>query len=124
MLTIPLPLPTFNQVVAASKHHWAKYLHLKGSATSKVETLARQQRRSLPPITRPCCFTFAWYPADRRTDLDNMAAGGTKVILDGLVVAKILPQDTQRYVRRLDQLLMNPDPENPRVVVSWCEVFI
>lgn len=120
MLKIPLPLPTLNEVIADAKKHWSAYANAKTIHTRRVAAWARVQ--GARPITRSVCFTFAWYPKDRRADLDNLAAGGAKVVLDGLVQARVLPDDGQRYVRRLDHLLMNPDPENPRVEVSWCEV--
>jgi Holliday junction resolvase RusA-like endonuclease len=115
-LTIPLPLPTLNEVVAASKAHWSRYARSKRSSTTMVEALARSER--IKPITGPVRLSFQWYPKDRRIDLDNLAAGGCKGICDGLVQAGVLPDDSQKWVRGLAHELHDPDG-NPRVIVTW-----
>ena len=49
------------------------------------------------PIKR-AWFSFLWIERNRRRDKDNVAAGGRKLILDGLVEAGILPDDSWKYV--------------------------
>lgn len=40
---------------------------------------------------------FRWYIKDKRTDLDNLTFG-RKGILDGMVKANIIPDDSLRYI--------------------------
>jgi len=52
------------------------------------------------PVPGPAWLSFLWCEAERRRDPDNVRAGGTKIILDGLVQAKVLPKDGVRDVVR------------------------
>ena len=55
--------------------------------------------RPVPPMGEGgWWFAFTWHEPDRRRDKDNVRAGGTKLILDALVTAKVLPADDNRYV--------------------------
>ena len=115
-LEIPLPLPSLNKTLAMAKSHYAVYARSKRAGTTMVEVLARAGR--YPMATGPVCLRFDWYPKDRREDLDNVASS-VKVILDGMVQAGVLPDDSQRWVRGLDHRLHDPDKARPRVVVTW-----
>lgn len=44
-------------------------------------------------------ISFHWVEGDMRRDLDNVAAGGRKVVLDGLVAAGVLGGDGWKHVR-------------------------
>jgi len=52
---------------------------------------------------RPCAlaahFAFVWHEPDRHRDPDGVSSGGRKLILDGLVRAKVLSADGVRNVR-------------------------
>jgi hypothetical protein len=116
-LVIPLPLPHLNQIIAGAKRHWSGYARNKRRATERVMLLAFAAR--LQPIATPVTVTFSWHPPDRRVDPDNQAAGGQKVILDGLVAAGVLPDDSLTWVRGIQHFFAAPDPDNPRVEVTW-----
>lgn len=96
---IPGRLPGFNELVAAAKGHDGRgygYSSLKKKWTDTVVLLAKA--RKLPPVKR-ARFTFVFTEPTpsrrcRPRDPDNIAAGGRKVILDGLVAAGVLPNDT------------------------------
>ena len=60
-------------------------------------------------------------PQDKRTDPDNIAAGGRKVILDGLVEGGILPDDGWGDVEGFSDTFA-VDKENPRVEVEIADV--
>ncbi len=60
---------------------------------------------------------FWWYERNRRRDPDNVAAGGRKLVLDGLVSAGVLEGDGWHHIRSWeDQWFVNP--EKPGVFVS------
>jgi hypothetical protein len=82
-----------NELIAAAKGsggRGAAYARLKRRWTDAVVLLARSAR--IAPLER-AQFAWRWVERDRRRDPDNVAAGGRKLVLDGLVAAKVLPGD-------------------------------
>ncbi|MDR0886968.1 MAG: hypothetical protein LBN22_11590 [Clostridiales Family XIII bacterium] len=81
-----------------------------------IRMYAKQQK--IQPIkSYPVRFTFAWYDADERRDIDNVAFA-KKFILDALQEAGILAKDSRKYVTGFQDKFY-VDRTNPRV-----EVFI
>lgn len=63
---------------------------------------------------------ITWIEKDMRRDPDNIRFAA-KFILDALVQAGIIPNDTQRYIRGIhDRFMVNKS--NPRIVVELEEV--
>jgi hypothetical protein len=92
-LWVPGPLPGLNELIAAAKGHGGRgyaYAKLKRSWTDTVILLARSAR--LKPVER-VKLHFLWCERNRKRDPDNVAAGGRKLVLDGLVAAGVLPGD-------------------------------
>lgn len=97
-LFVPGPLPGLNELVAAAKSGRGKgnaYSRLKRAWTDAVILHARAAR--LQPVHR-ARLIFRWQEAHRRRDPDNVAAGGRKLVLDGLVKAGVLPGDGWEHV--------------------------
>jgi hypothetical protein len=112
-LIIEIELPDFNSIVKHAKKHWSKYSQPKKGYDAFVADCARKQ---LKPIKRyPVDFTFHWYCKDKRKDKDNIAVG-KKFILDGLIKAKIIPNDNWQYVGNFSDKFY-VDKHNPRVEV-------
>lgn len=97
LLWIDGPLPGLNELIDSAKRPFGHgrrrrdgYSELKRRWTRTVVEAARAaQLRSLPRVW----IRFVWRERTRRRDPDNVAAGGRKVILDGLVAAGVLPGD-------------------------------
>jgi hypothetical protein len=92
-LWVPGPLPSFNDMIAAAKGHGGRgygYSKLKKAWTDTVWALAKAAR--MPSFQR-ARLGFLWVEKARRRDPDNVAAGGRKLVLDGLVKAGVLPED-------------------------------
>jgi hypothetical protein len=94
-LTIPCQLPSLNETIARSKRHWSKYAADKKEYTALIANLARRQLR--PVRSGLVYLTCVWYTRDRRTDPDNIASA-KKFILDGLVTAGILQDDSMKHI--------------------------
>lgn len=63
----------------------------------------------------PVRIQFSWYSKNSRKDIDNVAFA-KKFILDGLVHAKVLKDDSRKYVKGFsDDFFI--DADNPRVEV-------
>ena len=78
---------------------------MKKKWTHAVAKLARH----MDPMNEPVRIEFVWVEGNRRRDLDNIAAA-TKFVLDGIVEAGILPDDSQKWVRSLHHTVVTtPD---------------
>jgi hypothetical protein len=65
---------------------------------------------------RRVTLSFTWIERNRRRDPDNITAGGRKIILDALVQAKILDDDSSHYVLGwTDAFMINKDAPGVRV---------
>lgn len=98
-LWVPGPLPGLNELIDAAKGYGGRgagYARLKRSWTDTVWLLA--QAAKLGTFDQPVTIAFLWRERDRRRDPDNVAAGGRKLILDGLVKAGVLRGDGWRHV--------------------------
>lgn len=88
---MPGKFPGLNELLAAAKMRRGRvYAAIKRRWTHQVAEAARAQR--IPQYER-ARFAFLWREGSRRRDPDNVAAGGRKLILDGLVEAGVLPND-------------------------------
>lgn len=113
-LWVPGRLPSLEDLVAAAKSGHGKrngYARLKKQETERVMWLARAAGLKL--VTGPVRIHFCWkVTPDMRTDPDNLAAGGRKILLDALLVprpatakssgrigAGVLPDDSLKWVR-------------------------
>ena len=83
-------LPNLNEIIDASKRHWSKYAKLKKRLMPKV---VGQMLKELKPVKAPVFIEFQWHRRDKRTDPDNISAGGRKVLLDALQASGILSND-------------------------------
>jgi len=114
VIEIPGRLPGTNEIIAAAKAGKGKYQPysiMKSEWTHTIAWLAKK----LPAYQR-VDITITWYEPDRRRDPDNIT-GGTKFILDSLVVAGVIKDDNQRYINSIKHL-WGVDRENPRVEVQ------
>ena len=113
-VTIPGEFPTLNNVLAATKRHWSLYSTTKRKQTTKAAFIAKQE---LKPVTGPVDIEFAWTTTNKRKDPDNVSHGA-KYVIDGLVKAGILADDSRRVVRSLTHTFPPPNRIHPRVVVT------
>ena len=115
-LIIPGELATMNEIIAKSKSHYAVYSKLKKRHTENVIAEAA----GLEPVEK-AHFVFSWHCRNKRKDPDNIAAGGTKMILDGLVEAGVMKNDGWGDVASITHHFYQ-DKERPRVEVEIYEV--
>lgn len=108
-----------NEVVEANRVHWAKGAKLKNDETLIVALTAKAQLRGVK-IIKPVLVDISWFEQNSKRDIDNIASG-VKFILDGLVQAGVLKNDSQKYVVGLVNKFY-VDKDNPRVEVKLVEV--
>lgn len=112
--TIKGRLPSRNEAERAARTHWAVGAKLKKEATEAVMWEAISQH--IKPESGCVTVEVTFYEKDYRRDEDNVQSG-IKYILDGLVQANILPNDTRRLVR-LNIRPVEVDKANPHIEVA------
>lgn len=87
---------------------------IKQVETDRVYKEAKKQKVQ-PVAEYPVKIIYKWYCKDMRKDTDNVAFA-KKFINDGLVLAKVLQNDSRKFVIGFsDEFLI--DKKNPRVEV-------
>ncbi len=108
-------LPGTNEIIEAAKSHYAAYSKMKDEYTDIVAWLAKK----LPKYDR-ITLVITWYEPNEKRDPDNVM-GGQKFILDGLVRAGTIPNDTRKYIKSITHI-PELDRKNPRVEIEIKEV--
>lgn len=117
MITIPGELCDLNTYIKAERtkgYGMIMASNIKKAETGKVILIAKLNKFK---IITPAIIKFAWYTKDLRKDADNVGFA-KKFLLDGLVLAGSLPDDTRRYVVGFTDSFF-VDSANPRVEVSF-----
>lgn len=109
--TIPGRLPGMNEIIAAAKSHYGQYSAQKAENTALVAACAK----GLPKLNA-AHIRICWFEPDERRDVDNVASGA-KYVLDGIVRAGVLPNDTRKHVLSLTNEVMT-DRKSPRIEVE------
>ena len=115
-LTIPGRLPGLNEIIDAAKlrgRNYKEYATMKDRNTQMVAWLAK--KAGLPKYEK-AYLIITWYEPDLRRDPDNIM-GGQKFIMDGLVQAGVIPDDSQKYILGIFHRFM-VDRKNPRIEVE------
>ena len=106
-------LPDFNSLLNDVKRHWKFYAKSKKYWTGV--TVAECVALRLRPVTPPVEIDFVWYTNGRK-DPDNIRIA-SKMIIDGLVKASILPEDNQKIIKGFTDTFYK-DTDDPRVEVT------
>ena len=112
VFTIKGTLPTMNEIVEVSKKHHMQYAKMKKDYTELVKICARGV-----PKVKKADFCITWYCKDKRKDPDNIAGGGTKVLMDGLIESGVMANDGWGEVNSITHRF-EVDKQNPRVEVE------
>jgi len=88
MLTVR-GLPTHNEFIAANNKNRYVGAQMKKVSTEAVAWAAKEQ---LKPVEGVCEYMFIWNEPNKKRDPDNIAFA-KKFIMDGLIMAGIIPND-------------------------------
>ena len=70
----------------------------KGNSVKQQDTnVVMWSLMNKAPIKTPCKLKFTWLIKNKKTDPDNIAFS-KKSVLDGMVKAHIIPDDTHKYI--------------------------
>lgn len=99
IIFFPWSFPGMNEVIAEAKRRGKNgaYLYSTFKAKWTDQTHLLILSAGIQPVKKVFLY-FQWREFNRRRDPDNIAGGGRKFILDGLVQAGILENDGWRHV--------------------------
>jgi len=95
--TLFLPqLPGLNDFMDANRRNRYAGADMKKKWTEAVAWECKAQK--IVPYQVPVTLSFMWFEPNARRDPDNIIFA-KKFILDGLVMAGVIPGDTQKWIR-------------------------
>lgn len=106
-----------NDYSDAERKHRQVAAKIKKEETERVAWIAKTQ---LPVFTKPIYLTFVYREPNRKRDKDNIAFA-KKFILDGLVMAGVIPNDTWAWISGWSEGFV-VDTKNPGVTVTIKEI--
>lgn len=107
-------LPGRNEAENAARTHWAVGASLKKKATELVQWEAVRQH--IKAVDGRAKLVVTFYEKDYKRDADNVIAG-LKYILDGMVKAAVIANDTRKCVD-FEIKPIQVDKTNPRIEVE------
>lgn len=114
-IVISRELTDLNTYIKALNNHYLAGNKIKKEETEWVYYEAKRQKAK-PWMEYPIKITCTWYSKDERKDIDNVAFA-KKFILDGLVLAGVIEDDSRKFVRALGDVFY-VDKDNPRVEIE------
>lgn len=117
-LCIPGRFPSLNDYISAERRNKHIAAKIKRDETKRVSDLATSP--DMPTFSNPVMVRCIWIEPNSRRDADNVAFA-KKFILDGLVDAGVLIDDSRKYVVGFIDVFPEPDKNNPRVIVEIIE---
>ena len=120
-LILNMPFPTLNEYIDLERANKYAAADMKKRKTNSVAFLALEQKFKLEKKKYDVYFT--WYKPNNKKDHDNITFA-KKFVLDGLVLAKILPSDGSRYVNNFrDTIILDKTRDYISCKVEFIEVI-
>ena len=115
---VPARLPSLNELIGAANHSRYDGGRMKKRYTDLAESCARRaaMEAGWTAPDGPVAIALTWVERDRRRDQDNVTSG-QKYLLDGIVAAGVLLDDSQRYVPQPSTNEITHDKDAPGVWV-------
>jgi len=113
ILIIPGRLPSRNDAENAARTHWTAGRKFKKEWTDMIAIYCKQQQ--ILKFIQSVKIHITYYEQNKRRDVDNIYSS-SKYILDGLVQAGILIDDSPKYVCDIKNQI-EYDKVNPRVQI-------
>ena len=99
-LKINYKFTTLNEYIKAERTPRVGYIMANRIKKRETDIVCLLAKTKLMKIDKPVNIEFTWLEKTARRDLDNIAFC-QKYILDGLVKAGIIENDTQKYIKSL-----------------------
>jgi Holliday junction resolvase RusA-like endonuclease len=111
---IPDRLPNLNDMIDAAKQgkrNFQPYAEMKRIHQEKICWIIKKL-----PQFQTVRIRVTWYEPNAMRDPDGIIAG-LKFIMDSLVKMKVIPNDSQKYVKGIENIF-SIDRDNPRIEVE------
>ena len=125
--TVKQTLPSLNEYLAAERVNFGgrkgintKGNHMKHDYQQWIIYAIRSQLRGVK-ITKPVMMRYHFYEPNRKRDLDNILSVASKFIQDSMVLAGLIPDDSQQYICYIEAVA-SVDRVNPRIEVLVEEI--
>jgi Holliday junction resolvase RusA-like endonuclease len=113
-IIIPGRLPGTNEIIAAAKkgkRKYQPYADMKEQYTNTIAWLAVKL-----PKYKKVNITITWFEPNKKRDPDNIM-GGQKFIFDGLKMAGVIKDDSQKYIGVIKHHF-ETNKDNPHIEVE------
>lgn len=121
-LVIRDPHVSLNELLQWSRPNYrsktTRYSAWKKKHQELIRIQLEEQLRGKWSFSEEIQLLFVFHTT-RRLDIDNLAAGNIKVILDALKKTHVLPDDSPRYIKRITSVSIKTD--NP---TDWTELYV
>lgn len=101
---IPEKFPSLNEYINAERRHRMIAAKIKKDWTELVRVHVYEQMKFEGGFSAsyPKAIRFIVHEQNKRRDIDNVSAMVSKFCLDGMVKAGLLPDDSQKYVNKIE----------------------
>lgn len=101
---IDYKFPSLNEYINAERRHRMIAAKMKKEWTERVMDIVAAQTLGdkMPDLKFPIAVRFIVHEQNQRRDIDNVSAMVSKFCLDGMVKAGLLPDDSQKYVNKIE----------------------
>lgn len=120
-ITLDIPFVTLNEYINAERSNKHKAAHIKQVQTAYVcgEVIRLHTGIKLNGLFD---VVFHWYKPNNRTDHDNIAFC-KKFILDGFKMAKLIPDDSPKYIRNFKDTFEKGERDCIYCIVEMIKVY-
>ena len=96
-------LPSLNEYINACRRNKYQAAKFKRDVEELIgwAIIEAKSKKMLQPTCKPVIVKIDFYEKTKRRDVDNIIAGGSKVILDTLVKHQIIKDDSRKYVKQV-----------------------
>lgn len=96
-------LPSLNEYINACRRNKYQGAKFKRDVEELIgwAIIEAKSKKMLQPTCKPVIVKIDFYEKTKRRDVDNIIAGGSKVILDTLVKHQIIKDDSRKYVKQV-----------------------
>lgn len=97
-----MKFPSLNEYINAERRHRMIAAKMKKEWTTHVKIAAQREDCYISEDEFPVKVHFIIHEENKRRDIDNVSAMVSKFCLDGLVAAGTMPDDSQKYVNKIE----------------------
>ena len=116
-------LSSLNEYIAECRKHPQKGAKFKREWQEQVgyDILIAVNKKSLTAPNKAVVVHFDYFEKSYKRDLDNISGFAHKIILDALVEMRILPNDTQKWVKGFTDTFHHS--EQDKIVITLEEIL-